>query len=579
MAQSALFHRVTLRFSGAILLGIASSSVALLCGCDNATSKTDKQVNAQLSEAQTKIDSSSVTPTVSNGDLDAAARETGDSLPVQIHAKVAFADSELMLAQAAADQVLANDQQIDRLTREIGLLTGQIESNNQMVEALTKYDPSKAVPQGKSVSDAVNDTKAAVTGSDEKPDWIKTGDTTSLAALSTIDKKSAALQAEISRLSDAIRTQTEQRNTLLDQADKLTQQSQHEQRDKSVELFTQGSEARKKAADVTVRIDADSAALAQNQADLSMQQGQHDALTATLAGINAKANAVDADWKAIQSQISGLNTASVGILGDEPSAPPVIIKGDLKTDPTIASKASAIHQLGDDNRKLRSVAETHFDKAIALYGEAASLATRVTSELRTRAATADQNKPERAAWTAETNALDSNTYEFLQADAQMQRGNFNARSATEAKVRLDTITALKPVLAPVLESDKRPMPPSLDENNPDLAKQAKDAAGTGELGARGSYAKAVATFEKVAGSTAPMELRSAAKADQIFTQYNWAALEAAAGDAQAAAQHLELARGLVNGAATESIPLPPMPAELAAPAPLAPPVPMSPAPK
>jgi hypothetical protein len=162
------------------------------------------------------------------------------------------------------------------------------------------------------------------------------------------------------------------------------------------------------------------------------------------------------------------------------------------------------------------------------------------------------------AWTAELKALDPSNYQFLQADAELQKGNFMAQSATEARRRLDMITMIKPILA---AAGQQPFS-TLDETNPDLAKQGKDAIGTAESGAVGAYSKAADILEKIQGAPA-IELRTAAKAEAIFTQRGWAELEVMAGDAQEAAKHLDLARGQVASAVTENIPLPALPADLA----------------
>jgi hypothetical protein len=551
------FHHAVFYAASAVLL--ASASLLTLGGCDSASGQADKDVKAQLDSAQAADAAAKTPPTASDAGLDKAARETTDSLPMQVHAKILFANSELRLAENTAAQVTVNDQLIDRLAREIGLIGGQIQANNAAVAALEKYDPSKPGAGGKSILDSVKDTQSMVTGSDDKPDWMKT-DAASLASLSAADKKAADLQTKVVGLNEKLKAETDQRNELLDQADKLTMQSQHEHGDKSVDLYVQGSDARKKAADLTVTIDADTAELARNTADLALQQGQHDALTATIAGLDKKSKDVSDEWTAVQRQIAALNTASKELLGDDPVTPPAPDKktGDLTTKATIGDKAAAIADLAKANVKLRSTAETHFNKAIELYGQAKGLATKAVADLNAEKLKFDQAKVERVAWDSAIAALDPNTDDFLQADALLQKANFNARSAEEAKVRLDMITAIKPILA----GAKLTPLPTLDESNPDLSKQEKDAVGTAESGAVGAFTKAGGLLDHVSTSTSPMELRAAAKADEIFDQLGWSVLEATAGDAQESAKHMELARAQVAAAATENISLPPLPVEL-----------------
>ena len=567
MAHSASSHRALFVQSNQLILKLASSVALtmLLIGCDNSTGKSDKEVSVKLEDARAKNSAVAGGGTMSNPDLDAASRETGDSLPVQIDAKIAFADSELQLAQGLASKTLTNNVMIDRLIREVVLLSEQIQSNNELVEALQKFDPSRAPSggQSKAVLVSLKDTQALVTGSDEKPDWVRT-DATTLAALNPTDKKLASLQTEVARLNDSIKSESDQRNQLLDSADKLIQQSQHEQGDKSVDLFKQGSDARKQAADLTVKIDADSASLARATADLGVQQGQHDSMTSTVKSLDIRSESIRQDWKAVQERIAALNQQSKALLGENPVTAPMADpkkNGDLVTSQTIGSKAAAINALGEENKRLGAEAADHFNKAIELYGTAAGLAVQVSADLAKKSGAADPNKPEQAAWSAQAKALDNNHYLFLQADAFFQRANFLARSASASKSRLDMITRVKPV---VIAAGLQPLS-TLDDTNPDLAKQKSDAVGTSETGAAGSFAKAAEILERVSSSTAPQELRNAAKTEEIFAQHGWATLEAIAGDIQESARHQKLASDQVAAATAQQLTLPALPPDLVVP--------------
>jgi hypothetical protein len=560
MARSAFFHRAAFGVPYAcrsVLLAASAVSLALLSGCDSGTGKADKDISARLEAAQAASESKA--PTATNGDLATASQSTEDSLPMQIHAKALFANSEMQLAEKSAAEVAANDALIDRLAGEIDALSGQIQRNNLLVDSLNQYDPSKGGTSGKSILDSLKETQSMVTGSDDKPDWIKT-DAGALASLNAVDKKLAGYQADVAKLTDAIKTETDQRSQLIDSGDKLEQQSEHEHGDKSVELYTQASDARRKAAELTVQIDTDTAALARAQGDLALQQGQHDSLSATIKALDDKSRSTTDDWKNIQSEITAVNAASAALLGEDPvEAPSADKRKDLLTKPTIGSKAKAIEQLGKENEKVRESAETHFNKAIELYQAADNLAMQLNSELNTKATTADPNKSEQTAWTTEKQAVDPNTFKFLQADALLQKANFEAASAAEAKTRLDMINTAKAALT----TAGLTAPPTMSEG--DLAKQMKDAAGSAETGARGSFNKAITLLDKVSTGTAPVEMRTSAKVQEILAQYGWSNLETTTGDVQAAADHTRLAHDLIASATSESITLPPLPAQPTAP--------------
>jgi len=377
MAQSAFSRRTSFGFNCSLLLGIASSAVLLLGGCDTDSGKADKTVGAQLDDASAHMTGSAGDLMNANKSLGDASRDVTTSLPVQLRAKSLLADSELRLAQELVTQILANDAQIDRLVREIDLLGNHIESNSQMAASLAKYEPT-------ALQDALAQNKKAVSGSDAKPDWYKS-DAGTLASLAAVDSRVKDLAGKISALQNTIKTESDQRNQLLAQADKSTQASQHEAGQKSVDLYVQGSNARKQAADLTVKIDNDNAGLSQDQADLAVVQGQHDSLTAALKSLDDKSVAFDTDWKAVQARQGQLIVDSKKTLGKDPvDAPEIDKNGDLTTDQTVGSKASAIADrtkgLAKKNHDLRALAETHFNNAVGKYRDAFDLANKIKQE-------------------------------------------------------------------------------------------------------------------------------------------------------------------------------------------------------
>jgi hypothetical protein len=554
MAQPASFRRVRFGFNALLLLGAASSAVLLMGGCDTESGKKDKEVSQALDSATIKMTGSATDRQTANATLTSAVRETTDSPPQQLRAKTLLADSELQMAQDLVAQILANDAQIDRLTREIGLLSNQIQSNNMLVAALVKHEPSK-------VQDAVTQNKATVTGSDSKPDWYKS-DTSTISSMSADDAQVKDLTGKISDLQNTIKTESDQRNQLLDQADKLTQQSQHEVKQKSVDLFVQGSNARKQAADLTVKLDTDTAALARYQADLAAWQGQHDSAATAIKTFDDKSTAFAADWKTVQDMQATLNEASKEIMGDEPvpSNVPVPDKnGDLnlKGDQTIGTRAAAIGDkekgLARKNHDLRSQAEAHFNNAIGKYGEAATIARTIRQTLTDLENKADPGKPDREPWNQEKAALDPATYQLLQAEADLQKAEFFARSAAEAKVRLDLMDRVKPVLTEA----KLTIIPTLDDDDSAIADQLKKS----QASARESFKDAADLLTSI--SSQVPELQKGAELQLIFAQYGWAILETAAGDAQAASIHMGLAKTAFGAAVSDGIALPPLPTELA----------------
>jgi hypothetical protein len=558
MAHSASFHRASVRIARALAVGIASCSL-FLAGCDSASSKSDKTVTEQLDDANLKMDGSVTDRSFAHTEIDSASKDTTASLPVQIRAKSMLADSELRIAQDITLKIQNNDVLIDRLAREIGLLGNDIEANNIRAGALAKLEPTE-------LQAAVAQKQADVKGSEDKPDWYKTADA-ALPSLEANDKQSAALQTQISQLQDTIKSETAQRNQLIDQADKLTQQSYHEQKDKSVQLFTQGSNARKQAADITVKLDQDNVDLARAQADLALRTGHHESLSSAMKVFDDDSAYYSKDWAGTQAVIARLNADSrEHFLGSDPVDLPKkdARTGDLtqnaRTDNTISWKAAAIAVLAEENHNLRAEAEPHFNSAKSFYANAAELAQKFQTEIKEKQAkrTDSDTNPDAQAWDVVKYALDPTSYRVHEANAELQKAAFLARSAEEAKVRLAALAEIKPVVT----TAQLTVPTKLDDSDGSIASQLKNALSSADE----EFKEASDLLSNAAEGTGTPEQKNAAQVQLIFAQYSWAQLEMAMGDPQKAAEHMNYARNAVTAANTNGSLVPTLPPELVEPA-------------
>jgi hypothetical protein len=557
MANSAPNQRASSRLFRALAAGIASSCL-ILSGCDSPTNKTDQTVSQQLDEASLQMDGVASDRMSAHQAIESASKDTGTSLPVQIRAKAMLADSELRIAQSISLQIQKNDVAIDRLAREIGLLGGNIEADNIRAAALAKYEPS-------ALQAAVAQKQADVKGSDDKPDWYKSADA-ALPSLSADDKQAADIQTQISQLQDTIKSETDQRNQLIEQADKLTEQSYHEQKEKSVDLYIQGSNARKQAADLTVKLNQDNVTLTRAQADLAVRNGQHESLTATIKAFDDKSAFFAKDWTDVQAMIAQLNDQSKKYLGDDPVDVPKKdaktgeIAADNKTDNTIAWKSAAIAVLAAENHNLRAEAEPHFNSAKSFYQTAGELAQKLLVDIKDKEAKkADpESNPDALAWDVEKDALDPSSYRFLEADVDMQKASFLTQAAAEDKVRLDLLERMKPLLT----AAQLTVPPKLDDADGSIALQMKNSLTSADE----SYKNATELLSSISEGIGAPEQKSAAQVQLIFAQYGWASLLAAQGDAQKSAEHINYARNAVAAATTDGATLPSLPAELMEPA-------------
>jgi hypothetical protein len=571
---SRAFSRIN-RSSSRLLLAAASVSLPLLTGCDNPTQSADRQVDAQIASAQTKPDAAGA-----QNALDAAVRVTGASTAEKLRAKALQATSQLQAAQELSRTVSRRSAVIDSIASEISGLAGQIAANNARVAALKLYDPAK-------LQDAIKTQTTAITGSDDKPDWVKS-DAGTLDSLAANDKQAAALQQQISQLQDTIKTETDQRTKLLTDADKQSEQSEREKGQKSVDLFVQGSDNRKKAADLSVKLDQDNVQLARAQADLSLHQGQQASLQGSLKQLGDRSANVDERWKAVQAEIDSINTDSKKIAGDESSTPPFDIAHndiDSKTadgkytegvvsGDTIASKAVALAALVKKNTEQRSAASTKFDSAIDFYKEAYALANTFKTEVSSRLNTADAQKPEHEIWESEKDWLDPTTYKYLQADAELQRAELIARKAGEEKTRFELSTKLKKPL----EDAQLTVPgaladdAALESTYKETQKTALDLFGAPDsANSNGGAAGAIGDLANLEQGAAPREIKTAASMDLIFAYYAASLLEEAADDTQKATDLLNQARTKADAEQANNAYLPSMPDALApAPAPATP---------
>jgi hypothetical protein len=540
------------------LLGLAVPAVVSLAGgCDTDAGRADRRVNDDLQQA---ADAGGA----SQGDqahaaLDAAARESGASLPEQIRAKAILAAAELRSADELAATAATNAGQVDRVCGEINILIQGVAADNQLIASLGGYQPQP-------VLDALKQQATAVAGSDDKPDWVKT-DANSLSATAATDKAAAALQAQVNQLDQQVKAETDQRNDLLAKADTFAADAGRAQHQKSVDLFVQGAGARKQAADLAVKIDQDDAQLTQAKADLAVLSAHQDALKAAGKGIDARTSAVNDGWSAIGEQITAIKAHSAAQMGDVPDAP-AQGKGDNGIVPATinaqAAQLAALLKRNNDVREgVRPKAETAFNDAIGHYKDALGRATELKTQLGDATHLGSPDRPERVdrdAWTTEKQALDPAQYRFLMATAQLDRAQFYARAAAEAKTVADLAAAVKPVL----DTAGLTVPVALDDATGAMA----SAVQTNQKLAADGFKDAVESLSDVSeGSDVPPELKQGALVQAMLAQYDWSLLAAATGDAPGASTHLASAKAARDTAIGDSAPLPPMlPADLVPPA-------------
>ena len=539
-------------------LAVSTAAAALVGGCDTDAGRADKRVDENLQQATLDANGSADNQQRVHKDLDAAAKEAAASLPEQIRAKVLLAAAELTSADGLSRTAAANTLEIDRLCADIASLTRAVNADNQLVADLGRYQPQP-------VLDALKQQATAVAGSEDKPDWVKT-QSDNLTATAATDKAVAALQGQVQQLQQQVKAETDQRNDLLAQADKFAQDAGREQHQRSVDLFVQGADARKQAADLGVKIDQDNDQLAQVQADLAVQMAEQDGLKSAGKGIDSRTSAVNDSWTAIGEQIKAIKAHSAAQMGDAFDVPPAGRGGTPMIPRTINAEAAELAAVVKRNKGVREEAETHYNAAADFYNDAMGLATRLKTQLgdATHLGSERQDRADREAWTDEKAALDPALYRFLRATAQVDLAEFHARAAGEARAVADLAAGVKPVL----DTAGLTVPVGLD-----------DPTGGAGTSAQSDQKLAVAGFKDATegltdvseGSDVPPELKQGAIVQAMLAQYGWSLLASGAGDAQEAATHMATAKTDRDNAVNEGAPLPAiLPTALALPAAAAP---------
>ena len=570
--------------NGRWVAALAAAVVPLVgVGCDSPQGRADRGVDEKIAMAVPKLSGTTADQTDAAKQLgDAATEAEGGSKWEQVQANVLKGDAELRLAQDLAAKVAFYNSQTQRLSLDLDQMAAEIAADNTDAASLQRLKPDAATA-------SIRKQTAAVTGSDAKPDWVKTKAGT-IASLAADDKTAADLSLEVDRLQGSIKSETDDRDKLLAQGDQLADQSGRERGDKSVDLYTQAADARKRAADVGVKLDADNMALARVQADLDGVRQQQEAKHGALKQFDAMQASVDADWKAVQGRMRSSKAAAAKLLGDPVAVTAAQLPKAITLDmpaadadaatlttklttlsggDTIRSKAATLAVTDKLGWEVRVQAENHYNAALGFYRKAEAAAESLRGDLDARTAVVSfQDKMDYPAVVGLADVMRPSRYRYLLAMAQLGKAEFFARQVVDANAQIEMAGRLKAAL----DTDGLDVPAGLDESAvTGLTTRQSQGVST----ARASFKDAAENLGKLADtSTTPREIKDAVRTAQIVAEYGWAQLELSPGGTPAdAAAHLELAKQKSQGGTDLAyVPLPP---ELTAPA--ATPMPTTPA--
>ncbi len=529
-------HAPRKQLAGVLFASLAVSGLILNTGCDSKSGEADKAIKAG-------IDASAAA--VANGgdglaELEKAAGIQEASPATRAHAKALLAQAELDAAnrilrqkfdQTGAVNVDANEVKIAGLVGEITHTSQQIAAGNVLVAGYQKRDP-------KAERDAVQAKIEEAKGGAGKDAWFKQDkEPSTIPTLEAAKAKVAQLQGEISKNESQLKDLTDQRNAALQQADKLTQDSEGLRGTDAVKMYKDGAAARKNAGELAVQIDNTNAILDPLRADLKVAEGQQKAIETALAGFEAQIKQIDDSWAEVQKQADAQNTTAKALLsGGEGS---------------VTTKGTEMMALVDATKKLRAEAVDKLNNAATHFEEAAKAA----EEIKQLVSAANSGRDQSVAKALKTlqEILNPASYKLQAANAHLQLANLHASAASSLAARGKMVASLKSALSPGGMS----VPSGLDDSSIDS--ELKSERGLAETSFKTAEDMYLAAQD---ATSANDDIRVASYIGRMTVLYGWSQLDAGAGNTEAAATHLKSARDARDQAKNLAASFPVLPEDL-----------------
>jgi len=274
-------------------------------------------------------------------------------------------------------------------------------------------------------------------------------------------------------------------------------------------------------------------------------------LNGAVEEFNSQAAASNDNWTKLQAQINARTEAAKKIYGEDTAA----AADDPTGGSTIMAKSKKLAELIAQARQQRGEQEVHLNNAIQFFKDAASAATSLQNEVKTKQNDPNSaNKPDVVAWKSLEATLNPARINAQVADALIRRADLYAGKAKEAQRVLQTGSRIKPVL----DDAKLNLPDAFRDDDNKLTQDAKK----GVDDARESYKEATDLFSNIAESVAPEDLKKSAHVSNISSLYAWSLFEAGQGDKQAAADRLKMAQSEADVAQQNGTNLKGLPPEL-----------------
>jgi hypothetical protein len=550
MAKEKLRGLVQIPF--AVLLGTAGLFTlgALLAGCDNPAAQADKTVDQQVETAQNK-DTRPEDRKALVAALDSAAKVANASAAAKVNVKLEEARHEVDAADEMARAAGADEIEISRLAGEVQSLTGQISSNNLLIDGLRKREPVDAL---KGVDDAV----AAVKGIGAAATWGAPDK--GVPAGSAVDAETARINADIEKLTSERTSLDGKQKQSADEARQLEEQADKGHGTEARDAGVKAAGLRRDARTASTRMEQIDRAIAGLQDQLKVEAASTAALADADKAYQDRKAQIAAGWDEVKKQIDVYQNQSRKLVegnGDAAAPPPstqpkMYDAANPPSDEEIAAalRDANVNRLGTLTKKMVSQYDADRDAAIETYEAAYNHIT----DAQKLAGQAVQGLPtmvsEKEVITGLTDLFSKSDFELRQAAVRLKEAQVHAEQADTVSVWDDTRTAL----SATLEKAGLQMPADLAglASGPvaDLRKKSED-----------EYDEADTTLEEAAkGGNTPRARTDQTYARQMEVAEHYARAKdaARAGDTANAETQLKTAKSVLEALNQES----PVPDEL-----------------
>jgi hypothetical protein len=521
------------------ILAAAVSTWAGVVGCDDQLGN-DKQVRRAIVESREAASKGESGRADALKKLQDAADNKGASPAASAQASAVLAAAEVAEAGRLMKTVDESNREISRLVYEIGILGQQIANSNQKVAAYRASAPTAAQADAKK-------KLAEAQGGGDKAVWIA-AENANVPTLAAVKQDVSRLQGEIAKRQDQIKQLEQQRLAAAAEADKNRQASDNEKGNKSVETFKIAAAAQKKADDIATQIDVVAASIIPLQRDLAVAESHQAAAAQAIENLTKQIDTINNGWKGTEQQIATQAQIAANLVGAAGGAAPA----EGAPANTINDKAQLLSQKVLEAQAAFNEADSRLDNAIKHYGDAASAAQKLASEVNTKRQGVDRNSPYSKAFEELMATVNPSIYKLGQAEATQLRATGLASQAISLLGQQRMMQTVQPILAEA----KLDMPQALGGLQVDAELERTKTA------AAATYDEALKLYEEVSTSAPDGSTKQSASVGRIFANYGKVLLARATGDAQAAAEALKLAKDAQQLAMDNKAVLPAMPVEL-----------------